>query len=165
MVSYGFTMNDVVKACMREPQGVVCTWRLRAAYFLFTRYRKIVFHSMCICRLCRTEASVNHIPQHCSVTRIGDLPNVVMAANDDLPQHVCDRCMQRVKALERAAEDLVDFHSQVSENDKILVLARGSLKRAKDAVVSPDTIKAQPPPKKLLSQRKLDFGHSKHHNI
>ena len=42
-------------------------------------------------------------------TRIGDLLNVVVAANDGLPQHVCDRCMRRVKTLERAAEDLVDL--------------------------------------------------------
>ena len=133
----------------------------------------MAFRSTCICRLCRTEASVNHTAalfSHAAMkqelaTRIGDLLNVVVAANDGLPQHVCDRCMRRVKTLERAAEDLVDFRSQVSENYKILALARGPLKRAKDAVVSPDTIKARPPPKKLLSQRQLDFGHSKHHNI
>jgi len=141
--------------------------------FLFTRDREMAFRSTCICRLCRTETSVNHTAALFShgamkqelATRIGDLLNVVVAANDGLPQHVCDRCMRRVKTLERAAEDLVDFRSQVSENYKILALARGLLKRAKDAVVSPDTIKARPPPKKLLSQRQLDFGHSKHHNM
>ena len=31
--------------------------------------------------------------------------------------------MQRVKMLEIAAEDLVDFHSQVSKNYKILTIA------------------------------------------
>ena len=97
--------------------------------------------------------------------RISDLLNVAVAVNDGLPQHVFDRCMRRVKTLERAAEDLVDFRSQVSESYKILTLARGPLKHAKDTVVSPDTIKARPPSKKLLSQRQLDFGHTKHHNI
>ena len=126
--------------------------------------------STSICRLCRTEASTNHTAALFSnaavkqelATRISDLLNVAVAANDGLPQHVCDKCMRRVKTLERVAEDLVDFRSQVSENYKTLTLARGPLKRVKDAVVSPDTIKARPPSKKLLSQRQLDFGHSEH---
>ena len=75
-------------------------------------------------------------------TRIGDLLNVVVPVNDGLPQHIYDRCMWMVKTLEKAAEDLVDFLSQVSENYKILALARGPLRYAKDAIVSPDTIKA-----------------------
>ena len=122
--------------------------------------------STSICRLCRTEASANHTAalfSHAAVkqelaTRISDLLNVAVAVNDGLPQHVFDRCMRRVKTLERAAEDLIDFCSQVSENYKILTLARGPLKHAKDTVVSPDTNKARPPSKKLLSQRQLDFG-------
>ena len=55
--------------------------------------------------------------------------------------------MQRVKMLEIAAEDLVDFHSQVSKNYKILTITSGPLKCAKDTIVSPDTIKARPLPK------------------
>ena len=146
---------------------------LARGVLLFTRDRsRMASRSTSICRLCRTEASANHTAALFSnaavkqdlATRISDLLNVAVAANDGLPQHVCDKCMRRVKMLERAAEDLVDFRSQVSENYKTLTLARGPLKRAKDAVVSPDTIKARPPTKKLLSQRQLDFGHSKHHN-
>ena len=85
--------------------------------FLFTRDCEMTFRSTCICHLCRSEASVNHTTalfSHAAMkqelaTRIGDLLNVVVAANDCLPQHVCDRCMQRVKTLERAAENLVDL--------------------------------------------------------
>ena len=147
---------------------------LARGVLLFTQDRsRMASRSTSICRLCRTEASTNHTAALFSnaamkqelATRISDLLNVAVAANDGLPQHVCDKCVRRVKTLERAAEDLVDFRSQVSENYKALTLARSPLKRAKDTVVSPDTIKARPPSKKLqLSQRQLDFGHSKHHD-
>ena len=73
----------------------------RAAYFLFTRDREMVFHSTCICRLCRSKASVNHTTalfSHAAMkqelaTRIGDLLNVVVATNDGLHNtFVTDAC-------------------------------------------------------------------------
>ena len=72
----------------------------------------MAFRSTCICRLCRSKASVNHTTalfSHATMkqelaTRIGDLLNVVVATNGGLPQHVCDRCMRRVKTLERTAD-------------------------------------------------------------
>ena len=122
-----------------------------------------------VCRLCGTTASFQHavslfspaaVKQQLS-SRIRSLLNVEVAANDGLPQHICEKCKRRVETLERATEDLAKFRSQASEIYGSLVLARGGLKRTKESSasigVSPDTLKVRPPSKKHLSQKQLDF--------
>ena len=130
MISCGCMLNDVSRL-VGVNSNVYMHIALDCCAFLFTRDWS--WNGICstsICRLCRTEASVNHTAALFAVkqelaTRISDLLNVAVAANNALPQHIWDRCMQRVKTLERATEDLVDFHSQVSKNYKILTITSG----------------------------------------
>ena len=65
--------------------------------------------------------------------------------------------------LERAAEDLRNFHNQARTNYGSYVAARrGPLKRTKETSayvgVSPDTQKSRPPPKRQTSRRQLHYA-------
>ena len=46
--------------------------------------------------------------------RIDDLLHVEVLPNDGLPQHIHEKCKRRLETLERAAEDLENFHGQAS---------------------------------------------------
>ena len=60
-------------------------------------------------------------------SRINDLLNVTMDANDDLPQHIFGKCKRRMETLERSAEDLKWFNILGRDSHRTL-LSRGSLK-------------------------------------
>ena len=123
-----------------------------------------------LCRLCQTEAfTKNSTPlfgtkavKQRLASRISDLLEVTVDANDGLPQYVCEKCKRRVEALERSAEDLRLFKITARESYTNL-LVRGGLKRTKGSSgvtgVSPDTLRMRPPPKRL-SQRQLNFEQS-----
>ena len=126
-----------------------------------------------LCRLCRTTLLPKHAVNlfgHAAVktqlsSRTEDLLGIRVAENDGLPQHICERCKRRVETLERAVADLEGFRSQARDSYDLLLLTRAPLKRTKESSasigVSPDTIRARPPPKKHLSQRQLTFEHGR----
>ena len=119
------------------------------------------------CRLCRAVVPAKQSTSLFSplglqqkwASRIEDLLDVSAAHNDGLPGHICDKCKRRMVLLEKAAVDLVDFREQARKSR--VVAPRGPLKRTKDtsgSVVSPDTAKARPQPKRLSSVgRRLEF--------
>ena len=120
-----------------------------------------------MCRLCQTATPANSAillfgtkaVEESLASRINDLLDVTVDANDSLPQHICRKCKRRVETLEKLAEDLRQFKILARDNYKTLS-SRGSLKRTKDSSgvtgVSPDTVRVRPPPKKL-TQRQLNF--------
>ena len=59
-------------------------------------------------------------------SRISDLHDVPIAENDGYPEHVCEKCKRRLKHLEKAAEDLENFRSQVNSSyiKKLLILCQ-----------------------------------------
>ena len=126
------------------------------------------------CRLCRSLVAVNHCialfsrgsAQQRLSTRITDLLDVSVDANDGLPQGVCEKCKRRLEHLEFAAQDLVDFRKLARDSYTALVPPRGPLKRTKESSgeigVSPDIAKSRPPLKKqtAATSKRLDFGQS-----
>ena len=91
------------------------------------------------------------------VSRIKDLLELNITSDDGLPHYMCGKCRRRFEHLERAQADLREFQRQAKESCR--VLARRVLKRAKDSsssVVSPDTERSRPPPKRL-SRTRIDF--------
>jgi len=126
-----------------------------------------------LCRLCRASIASGSAVYLFSQTavhqnlpgRITDLLDVPIAAEDGLPQHICNICKRKLGRLEKAAEELEDFRTQASSNHTILASTRPELKRTKETSasvgVSPDTAKGKPASKKPLLQSNLDFEHSK----
>ena len=50
-----------------------------------------------------------------------DLLDLTVTENDGLPEkHVCTKCVRWLGSLERAVEDLVNFHSQAMESYRAL---------------------------------------------
>ena len=80
-------------------------------------------------------------------SRINDLLDVTVDANDGLPLHIRGKCKRRVERLERSAEDLKRFKILPRDSYRTL-LSRGSLKRTKESSgvtgVSPDTERVRP---------------------
>ncbi len=125
-----------------------------------------------VCRLCQASEPVKHsVPlfspaglQQQWVSRIKDHLDVTMICNDGLPGYMCRKCKRRFVALEKAAEDLVDFREQATKCQESLVLCRGALKRTKETsgtLVSPDIAKARPSSKRTSTSipgRRLEFG-------
>ena len=122
-----------------------------------------------MCHLCPTATPANHAillfgtkaVEECLASRINDLLDVSVDANDGLPQQVCRVCKRRVGSLERSAEDLKQFKILARDSYRTLS-SRGSLKRTKESSgggVSPDTVRVRPPPKRL-TQRQLSFAPS-----
>ena len=125
-----------------------------------------------VCRLCQSAVPSNRsvflfsrgsVQQKLS-SRFSDLLDLTVKNSDGLPQYVSCKCKRRLKILENAAQDLVDFRSLAKDSYSAL-LARGTLKRVKDSSgevgVSPDIAKARPPAKKqtmISSSKRLDFG-------
>ena len=76
-------------------------------------------------------------------TALLELP---VSQSDQLPPHICSKCMNRVVTLERACVDLEDFKK--SARACMQAQAHQSLKRPKqtagDSGVSPSTIKQRP---------------------
>ena len=122
-----------------------------------------------MCRLCQTATPANHAillfgtkaVEERLASRINDLLDVTVDANDGLPQHICGKC-KRMETLEKLAEDLRQFRILARDSYKTLS-SRGSLKRTKESSgvtgVSPDTVRVRPPPKRL-TQRQLNFAPS-----
>ena len=128
------------------------------------------------CRLCGAPILSKHAVAIFSLTaakqrrlstRIKDLLDIEVGLDNGLSQHICQRCKRRLETLERAAEDLRDFHSQARRNyQRLLAAHRGSLKRPKETSasvgVSPDTQKSRPAPKRQTARRHLHFALGKY---
>ena len=54
------------------------------------------------------------------VSLFTDMLDVTVAENDGLPKHICTECVRWLGRLERAAEDLVNFHSPAVESCRAL---------------------------------------------
>ena len=148
-------------------------WVCDVVYLLRTRMapRHEVCSAMSACLWCQSVPnSKNSVALFSSAglqqkwaVRIEDLLGVQVVQCQGLPRHICQKCKRRVETLEGAATDLVAFREQATTRYNQLVLQRGHLKRPKatsGAVgISPDTISARPPSKKL-SRRRIDFGSS-----
>ena len=124
--------------------------------------------SSLLCRLCQSsspsDTAVNLFSQTAAEQRlpdrITDLLDVPVARADGLPGHICCKCKRKLEHLEKAAEELENFRSETKNTYSTLALKRNELKRTKETSssigVSPDTLKARPPAKKL-TRRHLDF--------
>ena len=115
------------------------------------------------CRLCWEQVAENrvtHLFTRKSVergwaTRITALLEVPISQQDNLPPYVCNKCISRVSALEKATVDLAAFKRSVRT---VMQEAHQSLKRTKETTgsvgVSPDTLRCRPRSKMA---RRLDF--------
>ena len=70
-----------------------------------------------LCRLCwetMPSKKATNIFSNVSMTQrwTDGLLDVIVSKEDELPAHVCNKCITRIKALERATTDLAAFKSQ-----------------------------------------------------
>ena len=107
-----------------------------------------------MCHLCHSSVPSAHALSGLTATRqslysrISDLLDVPISVNDGYPEHIIrKKCIRRLERLEKAAEDLENFGSQVTPS-YVHVARRGELKRTKETSssvgVSPDTAKNRP---------------------
>ena len=109
-----------------------------------------------VCRLCRENVSVKKMTSlftRISLerkwgSRITALLGISVSKDDQLPPHVCPKCISRIVTLERALVDLEDFKRSVNR----------PFKRTKETTgevgVSPNTLRVRPHSK---IARRLNF--------
>ncbi len=87
-----------------------------------------------VCRLCKAAVPLNRSVtlfsrgsiQRQLPSRISDLLDVRVDANDGLPLHMCCKCKTRLESLEKAAQDLEDFRKQARDSYEELTAWRSS---------------------------------------
>ena len=109
-----------------------------------------------------SDAAISHTAKQQRLSdRIMDLLDVPVTQADGLPEHICRKCKCKLEQLEKAAEELESFRSDVKNTYSTLTLKRSELKQTKETIgVSPDTLKSRSPAKKL-TRRHLEFENGK----
>ena len=111
----------------------------------------------------RVEAMATSDACHlCRATRITQLLGVAVGRKDGSTSLIREKCKRRIVTLEKAAEDLVEFQTQIQQCHDNFCRGLKSTKNTSGDFAFPSTLKAKPPSKWVVNPigRRLQFEQS-----